>query len=109
MTSNSPLKRTDTKSISIVKSYIKDSKYDKPQKNARKIDWDEDNTFKQLTYKKCEIDYKLMPPPPIPNSPSPPVVNPNNGSPYPKKFKKNHNKYEKKTIISIENNYKLNK
>tara|TARA_B100001094_G_scaffold332777_1_gene406436 strand:- start:1454 stop:1732 length:279 start_codon:yes stop_codon:yes gene_type:complete len=83
MSSKSPLKRTDTKSIPIVKSYIKDSKYDKPQKNARKIDWDEDD--------KKKMDYKMMPPPPIPKSPSPPIVNPNKGSPHPKKFKKNHN------------------
>jgi hypothetical protein len=79
MPSKSPLKRTDTKSIPVVKSYIKDSKYDKPQKNARKINWDEDD--------KQQIS-KIMPPPP------PRLVKihkSNKVSPYPKQLKKKLN------------------
>ena len=60
------------------------------------------NLNNQLIKKKK--DYKMMPPPPIPKSPSPPIVNPNKGSPHPKKFKK-----KSQSKIGYYNYYKLNK
>ena len=88
------IKSTDTQTIPNVKCYIKDSKFDKPQKNARKISWEDDENEQQSIYKRWEID-SIMMPPPEPKSPPPsinnvPHVNPCQGSPHPKKFKKTH-------------------
>ena len=88
------IKRTDTQTIPNVKCYIKDSKFDKPQKNAKKISWEDDENEQQSIYKRWEID-SIMMPPPLPKSPPPriynlPHVNPCQGSPHPKKFKKTH-------------------
>tara|TARA_Y100001958_G_C21246399_1_gene576852 strand:- start:5345 stop:6229 length:885 start_codon:yes stop_codon:yes gene_type:complete len=114
------LRSTDTKAVPNEQSYIKDSKYDRPQKNARKINWDDDEDEQQAIYQRWNEDSKLMPPPP-PSSPPPPLsetslphpplpvspisyppcVNPQKGSPHPKKFKRSHN-----TIKTIECNTK---
>lgn len=91
---DSPLKRTDSKAILPKNfSYIKDSKYDKPQKNARKIKWEDDEEQISM-FKRWEIDSKLMPPPsgrpPEPPNSPPYLENKRkrHDSPHPKKFKK---------------------
>ena len=74
------LKRTDTRAVPNLLDYPESfitNKYDKPQKNARKIKWedDEDNSiygrWDEDGRIKREEDMKKMPPPPVPSMPLP--------------------------------------
>ena len=77
------LKRTDTKAVPVpnLLYYYQESfitnKYDMPQKNARKINWEDDecnsiyDRWEEDARIKREEDMKKMPPPPVPNSPPP--------------------------------------
>jgi len=87
---NRDLKRTDTKAVPSPIS----NKYDKPQKNSRKIYWDENKNENKSLIKQLK-DSELMPPPPLPKSPPPsnkrPKLSKRKDSPYPKKTIKKNN------------------
>lgn len=88
---NRQLKRTDTEAVpSLIRN-----KYDIPQKNARKIDWNEDEVKdeaedgQQSLKKRWKTDAEMMPPPKPPKSPPPsnkrPKLEKRQDSPHPKK------------------------
>lgn len=97
---NRELKRTDTKAVSSISN-----KYDKPQKNSRKIDWDEDKSIDKSLIKHLTDSELMPPPPPIPKGTPPlnkrPKLSKRKDSPYPKKTIKKTNKLTVKRYSKI--------